>query len=160
MKTGSEAAEASADDIRRRGLDGTGSACHGGRARVLDDGESTVDEGNTACSVIYANVELAAARATHHIRLDLLLVEDAGALSRASAERGNKLEKVVDLDRGVHLGQLQQKTGKKGMLQKGEVRSVATISLERLEEGRDSGAESQRIEGDLENIVQLLNGLR
>ena len=46
------------------------------------------------------------------------------------------------------------------MLQKGQVGRIAGVSAERLEERRDRGAESERVEGDLENVVQLLDGLR
>ena len=96
VEAGRQTAEASANDFRGRGLDGVGVG-HARRARIFDNGESAVNEGDATRGVIDTDAKLAAPGTAHNVRFNLLLVEDAGAFNRF-AERSDEFEEPVDLD--------------------------------------------------------------
>ena len=128
------------------------------RAWVLDRREGTVREGDAASGVVHANVQFATARAAHDVGLDLLVVVSA---FRGDFTEGNdELKEVADLDRAVYLRELREKAGKDGMLEKGDVRRTRRVGSERFENRGNGGRQGERIEGDLEHIVQRLDDRR
>ena len=134
VEAGREAAEARAHELGRRGLHGAGGGGRGcGRARVLDEGEGAVDEGDRALGVVDADVQLAPARTAHDVRLDLLVVEDLCAFDAEVADGRDEVMKGGDVDGGVHLGELRQEAREEGALEEGDVRRIRAVGWECLQ---------------------------
>ncbi len=133
VESGCDGAEASANELRGGELNGADIGHGGRRAGIFDSSKGAVDECDTARCVIHTYVKLTTASTAHDIRLDLLVIVRPRTLDGDIAQGGGELQKVADLHRVVHLGELGEKTGEEGALEERNVGSIRGVGCEGLQ---------------------------
>ena len=128
-------------------MDGTDGS-HSRRARVFNSGEGIINKGDITSCVVNANVKFAAASTTHNVGFNLLITESIRARETSVLKRSDKFKKLRDVDGGVNLGKLGEKTGEDSMLEEGKVLSIASIRREGSKKRSNRGAKRKRIESN------------
>jgi hypothetical protein len=150
----SEASEVGAEEGRGGRLESldrvvTGRSGRNGSRLVA---EEVLVELDAARSVVDRNIDVATTASLSDVTLDAL----AGVvlLGRVGGE-GSELDDALDLERGVNLSELLEETGENDVLEGSDVTGGLGLVLERLEDRLNLRGDRERVEVDLEDVVEL-----
>ena len=101
-------------------------------------------------SVIDSDVQISSSTSFRHESLD----SHSGDLLLSVADVSGKLDNSVDLERSVDLSELLEKSSENDVLERFDVAGGLRVLLERGENRLDLGGDGERVEVDLEDVVE------